>query len=109
MDGGGKDDGRRDDGRGDAGEQLFIEHFLPEDNPEREFLFFMSRFNTMMGPLAFLLSYARNRDVKWAFVHGLLGAPYVAFTVVDTFFAGTAEELLTIHEELTGSNDGDRT
>lgn len=58
-----------------------IEYVLPKDVPQRdvEFMEFYSDFNTSMMPVAFLLSYHRNRSFKWAIIHTLLGAPYVAY------------------------------
>lgn len=75
-----------------------IEYFLPEDVPkaDEDFIEFYSQFNLMMTPLAFFMSYHRNHSLKWAAIHTMLAAPYVAFVVVDTFARKEAESLLEV-------------
>ena len=52
-----------------------------EKDPEDGFIEVHAKFNLMMAAIGFTVSLARNRDIKWALVHGLLGAPYVADVV----------------------------
>jgi len=60
-----------------------IEAYLPEDNPEVDFLKFLAAFNLVLTPVAFAASYYRNGSVKWALVHTLFAAPYVVFVAYD--------------------------
>ena len=75
-----------------------IEHFLPEDHPkaDEDFLEFYSQFNLMLTPIAFFMSYHRNQSLKWAAIHTMLAAPYVAFVLVDTFARKEAETILEV-------------
>ena len=77
-----------------------IEYILPEDNPEEDFIEFYSQFNLLLAPVAFGLSYYRNRDFKWAFIHAVLAAPYVAYVIVDAAAREEAEMLLEAGEDL---------
>ena len=62
-----------------------IEYVLPKDVPERDsdFLNFYGEFNTASMPIAFVLSYHRNKSWKLAIIHTLLGARYVAYVLVN--------------------------
>ncbi len=62
-----------------------IEYILPADKPktDEDFIEFYSEFNLMLTPVAFMLSYYRNQSLKWAVIHTLLAAPYVAYVLVD--------------------------
>jgi hypothetical protein len=53
--------------------------FLPRDDPEENFALFYAKLNMAAIPLAIAFSYARNRDVKWALLHGFLGVPYLCY------------------------------
>lgn len=56
---------------------------LPTDEPEGDFLDFYSKFNLVAAPVAIAVSYARNRNLKWALIHGFIGAPYLAYVAFD--------------------------
>jgi len=62
-----------------------IEYILPADKPKADgdFIEFYTQFNLMLTPVAFGVSYYRNQSLKWAFIHTLLAAPYVAYVLVD--------------------------
>ena len=73
-----------------------LDYVLPEEKPEADadFIEFYSQFNLLLTPVAFGLSYYRNQDLKWALIHTLLAAPYVAYVLVDTLAQEEAEVLL---------------
>lgn len=62
-----------------------LTYVLPEDIPERDrhFVEFVGRYNMIAAPLAFALSYQRNGSIKWALIHGIIGAPYLAFRAAE--------------------------
>jgi threonine/homoserine/homoserine lactone efflux protein len=60
-----------------------IEKLLPSDEPEGDFIEFYTRMGVWAFPLAVGLSFARNRDAKWAIIHGLMGVPYLAYLGVQ--------------------------
>lgn len=71
-----------------------IEKVLPKDIPEKDadFMEFYSQFNTSMMPIAFVLSYYRNKSYKWALIHTLFGAPYVAYVLTEIVSSGSSDE-----------------
>jgi hypothetical protein len=73
-----------------------IEYILPAEPPQEDedFIEFYSQFNLMLTPLAFGLSYYRNRDLKWAAIHTLLAAPYVAYVMVNVLSGEETKELI---------------
>jgi hypothetical protein len=75
-----------------ARKNTWLAQVLPEDNPEKEFIDFISEFNTALTPLAFAMSYYRNRSLKWAVIHTLLATPYVAYVMVDVLARKAKEE-----------------
>lgn len=79
-----------------------LEYVLPADVPEEDedFIEFYSEFNLLLAPVAFGLSYSRNKSLKWAAIHTLLAAPYVAYVLVDVFARKEAEEALRLKKEL---------
>lgn len=78
-----------------------LEYVLPEDVPEKDedFIQFYSEFNLLLTPVAFGLSYARNKSLKWAAIHTLLAAPYVAYVLVDVFARKEAEEAMRLKKK----------
>lgn len=73
-----------------------LELFLPEDNPEVDFVEFYARFNTLAVPLAFFVSYSRNQDVKWAVIHAIFAAPYLAYILVESTNGSRSKSRSTI-------------
>jgi hypothetical protein len=76
----------------------FIEYILPAEAPQEDedFIEFYSQFNLMLTPVAFGLSYYRNRSLKWAAIHTLLAAPYVAYVMVNVLSREETKELIKI-------------
>lgn len=64
---------------------------LPPDEPEGDFLDFYAKVNFVSIPLAFAVSYARNRDVRWACIHAFFGLPYLAYVGTDLLAEGEEE------------------
>jgi hypothetical protein len=62
-----------------------IFHLLPEDVPELDirFLEFYAKFSWYAGPAAFVLSYTRNKSLKWAIIHSFFSAPYLAYRAYE--------------------------
>lgn len=79
-----------------------IEYILPKEAPreDEDFIEFYSQFNLMLTPVALVLSYYRNRSWKWAAVHTLLAAPYVAYVLVDVLAREESRELLKAEADL---------
>lgn len=57
---------------------------LPKDDPEENFIGWYGKVNMFAIPTAMLVSYARNRDLKWALIHGALGTPYLLYLMAET-------------------------
>lgn len=68
-----------------ASKQSIVHQLVPGEEPEgQEFVDFYVNASMVLAPLAFVVSYARNRDVMWAAVHALLiGPPYLAWVAYD--------------------------
>jgi len=39
---------------------------------------------SLAGAAAMGVSYSRNESIGWAFLHGLIGVPYLAYVLYDT-------------------------
>lgn len=76
------------------------EFVLPDGEPEEDFLEFYARMSTYAFPLAFVTSYARNRDVKWAIIHSFFGVPYLMYAAIDTL-GGKPYLGLGVEEKMT--------
>lgn len=80
-----------------------IEYVIPfHEDPEEDFVEFYAWFNLWMTPVAMVVSYSRNRNLKWAVIHGLLGAPYVAYAAADWASREEAKGLWLLAEETVG-------
>lgn len=75
-----------------------LERILPEDEPEGDFIRFYGKLGALALPVAALVSYSRNKDLKWAVIHGMLGVPYLAYVVVSTISQDEAEALYDVFE-----------
>lgn len=58
-------------------------HTVFPDEPEGDFLVFYAQLSAYATPIAFLVSYSRHRDVKWALLHAFLGVPYLVYVGKD--------------------------
>ena len=72
---------------------------LPADDPELHFVAWYGKMNMVAVPLAMALSYARNRDPKWALIHGFIGLPYLTYLGVKTVSQAEAELLIEAEHE----------
>lgn len=81
-------------------ENSFLPSILPADEPEGDFLEYYSKLNLVAAPAAALLSYARNRDAKWALIHGMIGLPYLTYVGLRAVSLLEGKALLEAEQEL---------